>query len=226
VRPSPGLGWARLRNVAFGGRVVSASGVPVSDAERRTVYALSTPPGKAGVAVFRVSGPAAEEAWRRMVRVRRGRGRGRAAADAPRPWRFERCAVVDPDSGDVLDEGLAVFFKGAPTDVFFFITYLQKKLILRTGPKSFTTEDVLELHTHSGRALVAAILAALARLPFCRPAEPGEFTRRAFEGGRLDLTQVEGLKDLIDSETETQRRLALRVAGVRECTFPPFTPPH
>ena len=74
---------------------------------------------------------------------------------------------------------------------------------------------MLELHTHSGRALVAAILAALARLPFCRPAEPGEFTRRAFEGGRLDLTQVEGLKDLIDSETETQRKLALRVAGVR-----------
>ena len=230
MRPSPGLGWASLRNVAFGGRVVqagaSAAAVPVSDAERRTVYALSTPPGKAGVAVFRVSGPAAEEAWRRMVRVR-GRGRSRATADAPRPWRFERCAVVHPDSGDVLDVGLAVFFKGAPTGVFLFsLPTFRKKLTLRTGPKSFTTEDVLELHTHSGRALVAAILAALARLPFCRPAEPGEFTRRAFEGGRLDLTQVEGLKDLIDSETETQRRLALRVARVREYTFPPPHTPH
>jgi tRNA modification GTPase len=74
---------------------------------------------------------------------------------------------------------------------------------------------VLELHTHSGRALVAAILSALARLPFCRPAEPGEFTRRAFEGGRLDLTQVEGLKDLIEAETEAQRKLALRIARVR-----------
>ena len=130
VRPSPGLGWASLRNVAFFGSAVvvragaSASGVLLSDAERRTVYALSTPPGKAGVAVFRVSGPAAEDAWRRMVRVRR-RGRGRsAAADAPRPWRFERCAVVDPDSGDVLDEGLAVFFKGMSTGVFFiFVTF-------------------------------------------------------------------------------------------------------
>jgi tRNA modification GTPase len=75
---------------------------------------------------------------------------------------------------------------------------------------------MLELHTHSGRALIAAILSALSKLPFCRPAEPGEFTRRAFNGGRLDLTQVEGLKDLIDADTETQRRLALRVAGVRE----------
>lgn len=84
------------------------------------------------------------------------------------------------------------------------------------GPRSFTTEDVLELHIHSGRALVAAVLRALARLPQCRPAEPGEFTRRAFAGGRLDLTQVEGLRDLIDAETEGQRRLALRAAGVGE----------
>lgn len=82
------------------------------------------------------------------------------------------------------------------------------------APKSFTTEDVLELHVHSGRAIVSSVLAALARLPFCRPAEPGEFTRRAFRGGRLDLTQVEGLKDLVDAETETQRRMALKAAGV------------
>jgi tRNA modification GTPase len=54
----------------------------------------------------------------------------------------------------------------------------------------------------------------LSRFPFCRPAEPGEFTRRAYEGGRLDLTQVEGLKDLIDAETEGQRRVALRSAVV------------
>jgi tRNA modification GTPase len=83
-----------------------------------------------------------------------------------------------------------------------------------TGPKSFTTQDVLELHIHSGRAIISSVLSALSQLPSCRPAEPGEFTRRAFQGGRLDLTQVEGLKDLIDAETEGQRRIALRTAGV------------
>jgi tRNA modification GTPase len=73
---------------------------------------------------------------------------------------------------------------------------------------------VVELHLHSGRAIISSVLAALSRLPSCRPAEPGEFTRRAFEAGRLDLTQVEGLKDLIDAETEGQRRIALKAAGV------------
>jgi tRNA modification GTPase len=82
------------------------------------------------------------------------------------------------------------------------------------GPKSFTTEDTLELHIHSGRAVLSAVLRALAKLPYCRPAAPGEFTRRAFEGGRLDLTQVEGLRDLIDAETEAQRRVAVSGAEV------------
>lgn len=87
------------------------------------------------------------------------------------------------------------------------------------APKSFTTEDVLELHIHSGRAIISSVLAALSCLTFCRPAEPGEFTRRAFQSGRLDLTQVEGLKDLIDAETEGQRRVALKSAGVGETDF-------
>jgi tRNA modification GTPase len=181
-----------------------------SDAERRTVYALSTAPGKAGIAVFRVSGPAALDVWRRVVKlIRRDGTLDLTRTETPRPWRVERCAVVDPDTDDVLDYGLCVFFKGVLPLNLMICTHAW------AGPKSFTTEDVLELHTHSGRALVAAILSALARLPFCRPAEPGEFTRRAFEGGRLDLTQVEGLKDLIEAETEAQRKLALRVAGVR-----------
>ena len=71
-----------------------------------------------------------------------------------------------------------------------------------TGPRSFTTEDVLELHIHSGRAVVASVLSALSSIPFCRLAE---LKRRAFLGGRLDLTQMEGLKDLLDAETEFQR---------------------
>ena len=77
---------------------------------------------------------------------------------------------------------------------------------------------------HGGRAVIGAVLAALARVPGCRPAAPGEFTRRAYEGGRLDLTQVEGLRDLVEADTESQRRAALRVAGVgappRRALFP------
>ncbi|KAI0334883.1 tRNA modification GTPase TrmE [Cubamyces sp. BRFM 1775] len=162
----------------------------LSDAQRRTIYALSTPPGKAGVAVVRVSGPDALAVRRQMVQTGRD-GKGKARERDPEPWRMHRCRVVHPTTKEVLDDGLAVFFK---------------------GPKSFTTEDVLEIHVHSGRAIISSVLNAIACLPFCRPAERGEFTRRAFEGGRLDLTQVEGLRDLIDAETNTQRKLALRNA--------------
>ncbi|KAF5363775.1 hypothetical protein D9756_000881 [Leucocoprinus leucothites] len=156
-----------------------------SDAQRKTIYALSTPPGKGGVAVTRVSGPEALEVWKRMVRPYKTRSQ-------PTSWKLERCRIVHPDNPDeVIDDGLSVFFQ---------------------APKSFTTEPTLELHTHSGRALLATLLGALSKLPFLRPAEPGEFTRRAFLNGRLDLTQVEGLADLIDAETEEQRKIAGRGA--------------
>ena len=69
------------------------------------------------------------------------------------------------------------------------------------------------MQVHSGRAVLSSILCALSKLPYCRPAQPGEFTRRAFEGGRLDLTQVEGLRDLIDAETDAQRRVAVSNAA-------------
>jgi len=80
------------------------------------------------------------------------------------------------------------------------------------GPASFTGEDCAEFAVHGGRAVVAALLAAIGALPGIRPAEAGEFTRRAFENGRIDLTAVEGLAGLIAAETETQRRQALRLA--------------
>lgn len=82
------------------------------------------------------------------------------------------------------------------------------------APYSFTTLPTLELHIHSGRALVSALLSALGAFPQLRPAEPGEFTRQALLGGRLDLTQVEGLHDLIEADTEVQRVWALGGAGV------------
>ncbi|MBV9556795.1 MAG: tRNA uridine-5-carboxymethylaminomethyl(34) synthesis GTPase MnmE, partial [Pseudolabrys sp.] len=78
------------------------------------------------------------------------------------------------------------------------------------GPNSETGEDTAELQLHGGRAVVAGVFAALAKVDGLRPAEPGEFTRRAFENGKLDLTKVEGLADLIGADTQAQRRQALR----------------
>jgi len=89
---------------------------------------------------------------------------------------------------------------------------LDEALVLTFGAgRSFTGEAVIELHMHGSPAIVAAVLRTLADLPQLQPAKPGEFTRRALDNGRLDLTQVEGLADLIDAETEQQRKQALQV---------------
>ena len=90
---------------------------------------------------------------------------------------------------------------------------LDRALVLwLPGPGTATGEDVAELHLHGGRAVVASVLAALGAMPGLRMAEPGEFTRRAFSNGKLDLAQAEGLADLLAAETEAQRRQALRQA--------------
>jgi tRNA modification GTPase len=91
---------------------------------------------------------------------------------------------------------------------------LDNALVLRfDGPASETGEDVVELQLHGGRSVVAGVLAALGRIHGLRLAEPGEFTRRAFENGRIDFAQAEGLADLIEAETQAQRRAALAMAG-------------
>ena len=107
----------------------------------------------------------------------------------PQPRQASLARLRDPGSAESLDEALALWFP---------------------SPRSETGEDMAELQLHGGRAVVAAVLAALGRLPGFRPAEAGEFTRRAFENGRLDLTALEGLADLIGAETEAQRRQAYR----------------
>src|ERR1043166_3520912 len=107
----------------------------------------------------------------------------------PEPRRARFARVRNGPGGDVLDEAVALWFP---------------------GPNSETGEDVAEFQVHGGRAVIAAVLAALGRIGGLRPAEPGEFTRRAFENGRLDLTAVEGLADLIYAETEAQRGQAYR----------------
>ena len=144
--------------------------------ETDTIYALSSGALPSGVAIVRLSGPAVRFALETMT------------GGVPDARRARLAALRHPDSGELIDSALVLFF---------------------ATPASFTGEDVAEFHVHGGRAVVAALLAALACLPGCRPAEPGEFTRRAFEGGRLDLVEVEGLADLIAAETEAQCRKAL-----------------
>ncbi|MGE3395441.1 MAG: tRNA uridine-5-carboxymethylaminomethyl(34) synthesis GTPase MnmE, partial [Sphingomonas sp.] len=91
---------------------------------------------------------------------------------------------------------------------------LDRALILYfPGPDSATGEDIAELHLHGGRAIVGAVRAALGAVEGLREAAPGEFTRRAYENGRIDLAEAEGLADLITAETEAQRRAALMLAG-------------
>ena len=91
---------------------------------------------------------------------------------------------------------------------------IDETLILTFKEKaSFTGDEVVEIHCHGSTAVVSYILRTLSDLRGLRIAEPGEFTRRALENGKLDLTQVEGLADLIESETEAQRRLAMRSMG-------------
>jgi tRNA modification GTPase len=91
---------------------------------------------------------------------------------------------------------------------------LDRALVIRfLAPRSFTGEEMAELHVTGGRAVVAGIVGALAKIPGLRPAEAGEFAWRAFENGKLDLSEVEGLADLVEAETAAQRRQALRIAG-------------
>ncbi len=143
---------------------------PMSD----TIYALSSGALPAGVAVIRVSGPHTSEVLRELC----------ACVPSPRQAVLRS---IRNRNGDVLDQGLILYFK---------------------APASFTGEDCAELQVHGGRAVVNAILAELGDIPGLRHAEAGEFSRRAFHNGKLDLVEIEGLADLISAETEMQRRLA------------------
>lgn len=151
------------------------AGVP---AERDTIFALATAPGRSGVAVVRVSGPLAEAGVRRLTH-----------REAPPERRAVMRTLFDVSTNDRIDTGITLFFR---------------------GPHSYTGENIVEFHIHGGRAVQAALLSALGKLPGFRPAQAGEFTRRAVENGRLDLTQAEAIADLVSAETDAQRLLALR----------------
>ena len=144
----------------------------------QTIYALSSGPGLAGIAVIRISGSTSAAVLKKL-----------SGQDLPPARRATRVRLTDPLTGELLDHGLALWFP---------------------RPSSFTGEDVAEFHIHGGRAVIDAVLSVLGRLDGMRLAMPGEFTRRAFDNGKLDLTEAEGLADLINAETAMQRHQALR----------------
>ena len=145
-----------------------------------TIFALSSGPPPAGIAVVRISGPQASAALLAL------------AGRLPAPRRASAVRLRDSADGTLLDRALVLWLP---------------------GPGTATGEDTAELHLHGGRAVVAAVENALARLPGLRRADPGAFTRRAFANGRIDLAEAEGLADLLSAETELQRRSALAMAS-------------
>ncbi|TAQ89279.1 hypothetical protein B7494_g2427 [Chlorociboria aeruginascens] len=157
-----------------------ASPVCVDDA---TIYALSTAPGRAGIAVIRISGASCLNIYKSLC----------PSLPVPAPRRASLRTLYSPRApSDILDSALVLYFP---------------------APRTVTGEEVLELHIHGGPATVKAVLAAIADARSQHPiryAEPGEFTRRAFQNGRLDLAQVEALSDGLAAETEQQRRAAVR----------------
>src|SRR6056297_1549501 len=140
-----------------------------------TIFALATAPGKSGVAVIRVSGPAAAESCRAF------------GFEPPEARKSSLRQLTHADRG-FIDEALVLTFEEGA---------------------SFTGEPVVEFHVHGSLAIINAVLNSLKTLPGFRAADAGEFTRRALVNGRLDLTQVEALSDLIEAETEMQRKQAL-----------------
>lgn len=144
-----------------------------------TIVALASAPGRAGVAVIRVSG---SEAWRVCEKL---------CGSVPPARRASLRKLSTPD-GDLIDEALVLVFNEG---------------------ESFTGEKVAEFHVHGSSAVISVVLAACLAQDGTRGAEAGEFTRRAYEAGRMSIMEVEGLGDLIDAETDLQRRQALRLMG-------------
>ncbi|KAK9312581.1 GTP-binding protein TrmE N-terminus-domain-containing protein [Lipomyces starkeyi] len=170
-----------------------------------TIYALSTAPGRAALGVIRLSGPRSQTILQRLTRS--------AKPSPPRTASLRRLyaptVTTSSPASEILDDALTLFFP---------------------APKSYTGEDVVELHVHGGRAVINAVMDAV-RAYGCEPeddklarengdvgapvryAEPGEFTRRAYANFRMDLTEVEGVGGMIDAETEMQRVAAISAAG-------------
>ncbi len=149
-----------------------------------TIAAIATPPGTGGIGIVRASGPDAERIGRALFRPRK-------ASDAFHSHRLTHGDILCPQTGRILDEVLAAFLR---------------------APHSFTGEDTLEIHCHGGPLILGEVLQAVLRAG-ARPAEPGEFTRRAFLNGRLDLAQAEAVQEMISARS--QRGLDLAMGHLR-----------
>ena len=144
-----------------------------------TIFALSSGPGIAGIAVIRVSGKKTAEVIKKLTGSR-----------LPTP-RAATLKKFNKNGGkELIDEGVIIWFP---------------------GPNSYTGEDLAEFHVHGSRAVIKAMHIAISKIKNCRLAEPGEFTKRAFQNGRINLLKAESIADLISSETEIQRKQALKI---------------
>ena len=179
VCPSPPALYLRFFRELHAINTPSSLPSPFTD----TIFALSSAPGRAAVAILRLSGNGADAALQQLLPPGR---------PLPPPRVAQLATLRHPETRDPLDTALCLRFP---------------------APRSATGEDVVELQVHGGPAVVRSVAAALSTLPSVRPAEPGEFTKRAFQLGRLDLTEVEGLADLLAADTEAQRVQALAAAG-------------
>ncbi len=148
-----------------------------------TIFALSSAAGKAGVSVIRVSG---DDAWCTLEHL--------SSVDLSKftPRSSKMIALKNPVSHETIDHALVIGFR---------------------GPHSFTGEDVIEYHCHGSPAVLEEMMGVLGVIPNCRMAEHGEFTRRAFENEKMDLTEAEAIADLIDAETKAQKNQALAQMG-------------
>ena len=151
--------------------------------DNKTIYALSTVFGKSGVALIRISGEQAFTVFDKMTDLN-------STELEMRKMYF--CKIYDNVSREILDRCMIVGFK---------------------APHSFTGENTVEINCHGSKAVIRSILDALSALPDFRIAEAGEFSRRSFYNGKMDLTEADGLADLIDAETKMQQKTALRQMG-------------
>lgn len=146
----------------------------------KTIYALSTVFGKSGIAVIRISGQDALNVVSEITNINTKKIKSRYAYYTP---------IKDKKTKELLDKALVVYFE---------------------APHSFTGEDVVEINCHGSKAVLNSILNCLSSFSELRLAEPGEFSKRAFYNQKMDLTEAEGLADLIDAETKEQQKYALR----------------
>ena len=144
-----------------------------------TIYALSTGPGIAGIAIIRVSGKNTADVIKKIT-----------GNKLPIPREATRRKFNYINTNELIDEGVLLWFP---------------------APNSYTGEDLAEFHVHGSRAVITALHKTIAQIENCRLAEPGEFTKRAFQNGKISLLKAESIADLISSETEIQRKQALKI---------------